>query len=39
MIYTKEGETIAEVELVAGEDVPKISFGKYLVNIIKSIFG
>lgn len=39
IIYSKEGETIAEVELVAAEDVPKISFGKYLVNIIKSIFG
>ena len=39
IIYSKDGNTVAEVELVAGEDVPKISFGKYLVNIIKSIFG
>ncbi len=39
IIYSKDGATVAEVELVAGEDVPKISFGKYLVNIIKSIFG
>ncbi len=39
MIYSKEGKTVAEVELVAKEDVPKISFGKYFINIIKSIFG
>jgi len=39
IIYSKDGETVAEVELVAGEDIEKVSFGKYLLDIIKSIFG
>ena len=39
IIYSKDGNTVAEVELVAGEDVKKISFSKYLMQIIKSIFG
>ncbi len=37
MVYSMNGENVCEVELVAGEDVPKISFGKYLVSIIKRI--
>ena len=39
IIFSKDGETVAEIELIAGEDVTKISFGRYLVNIIKNIFG
>ena len=38
IIYSKDGKTVTEVELVAGEDVEKMGFGKYLINIIKSIF-
>ncbi len=36
--YKKDGETVCEVEVVAGEDVEKVSFGKYLVDIIKKMF-
>ena len=39
IIYSKDGNKVCEVELVAGEDVLKISFSKYLMQIIKSIFG
>ncbi len=39
IIYSKDGEAVAEVELVAGEDVEKMSFGRYLVSIIKNMFG
>lgn len=38
IVYSKDGEGVCEVELVAGEDVGKVSFGKYLVEIIKNIF-
>ena len=39
IIYKKDDEMVAEVELVAGEDIEKVGFGKYLLDIIKSIFG
>ncbi len=38
IIYSKNGESVCEVELVAGDDVKKVSFGKYLFEIIKNLF-
>ncbi len=33
-----DGETISETELVAGEDVEKVGFGRYIVDIVRSLF-
>lgn len=32
------GETISETELVAGENVEKVGFGRYIVDIVRSLF-
>ena len=39
VIYTMNGEKVSEVELVAGEDVEKVSFTKHFIDIIMRIFG
>ena len=33
-----EGETLAEIPVLAGEDVPRITYGQMLVKLLKTAF-
>ena len=38
LTVTSGGETVAEIPLLAGEDIPRVTYGQMLLRLLKAAF-